>query len=66
MLICIKDQVVLHYEDDGVGFDAKHLDQHTMSMGLSGIRERVKALNGKLHIHTAPEKGMKVKIEMEL
>ncbi|MEH7640095.1 sensor histidine kinase, partial [Bacillus pumilus] len=66
MLICIKDQVVLHYEDDGVGFDASHLDQHTMSMGLSGIRERVKALNGKLHIHTAPEKGLKVKIEMEL
>ena len=28
----------------------------TMSMGLSGIRERVKALNGKLQIHTAPEK----------
>ncbi|MED1457993.1 ATP-binding protein [Bacillus safensis] len=66
MLICIKDQVVLHYEDDGVGFDASHLDQHTMSMGLSGIRERVKALNGKLQIHTAPEKGLKVKIEMEL
>ncbi|MGE6626592.1 ATP-binding protein [Bacillus pumilus] len=66
MLICIKEQVVLHYEDDGVGFDASHLDQHTMSMGLSGIRERVKALNGKLHIHTAPEKGLKVKIEMEL
>ncbi|MEH7899631.1 sensor histidine kinase, partial [Bacillus pumilus] len=66
MLICIKDQVVLHYEDDGVGFEASHLDQHTMSMGLSGIRERVKALNGKLHIHTAPEKGLKVKIEMEL
>ncbi|CUB17831.1 MULTISPECIES: ATP-binding protein [Bacillus] len=66
MLICIKDQVVLHYEDDGVGFDASHLDQHTMSMGLSGIRERVKALNGKLQIHTAPERGLKVKIEMEL
>ncbi|MBR0583895.1 histidine kinase [Bacillus altitudinis MN12] len=66
MLICIKDQVVLHYEDDGVGFDASQLDQHTMSMGLSGIRERVKALNGKLQIHTAPEKGLKVKIEMEL
>ncbi|PCK20233.1 histidine kinase [Bacillus pumilus] len=66
MLICIKDQVVLHYEDDGVGFDASQLDQHTMSMGLSGIRERVKALNGKLQIHTAPEKGLKIKIEMEL
>lgn len=66
MLICIKDQVVLHYEDDGVGFDASQLDQLTMSMGLSGIRERVKALNGKLQIHTAPEKGLKVKIEMEL
>ncbi|WP_353854687.1 ATP-binding protein [Bacillus sp. Bos-x628] len=66
MLICIKDQVVLHYEDDGVGFDSSQLDQHTMSMGLSGIRERVKALNGKLHIQTAPDKGLKVKIEMEL
>ncbi|MFS0655575.1 ATP-binding protein [Bacillus sp. 179-C3.3 HS] len=66
MLIRIKDQLVLHYEDDGVGFDASQLDQHTMSMGLSGIKERVRALNGKLQIHTAPEKGLNVKIEIEL
>ncbi|MGE6629908.1 histidine kinase [Bacillus sp. NPDC077027] len=66
MLICIKDKVVLHYEDDGVGFDPSHLEEHTMSMGVSGIRERVKALNGVLQIHTARGQGMKVEIEMEL
>ncbi|KKB72880.1 ATP-binding protein [Bacillus sp. FSL M8-0052] len=66
MLVCIKEKVVLHYEDDGIGFDQDKLYQNSSSMGLSGIRERVRALNGKLDIKTAEGKGFKVIIEMEL
>ena len=66
MLVCIKEKVVLHYEDDGIGFDPDKLYQNSAGMGLSGIRERVRALNGSLDIQTAEGKGFRVAIEMEL
>lgn len=66
MLVCIKEKVVLHYEDDGVGFDQDKLYQNKTGMGLSGIRERVRALDGNLEIKTAEGKGFRVIIEMEL
>ncbi|MCY9216020.1 ATP-binding protein [Bacillus haynesii] len=66
MLVCIKEKVVLHYEDDGIGGDPDKLYQNSASMGLSGIRERVRALNGSLDIQTAEGKGFRVAIEMEL
>ncbi|MCY8713053.1 ATP-binding protein [Bacillus haynesii] len=66
MLVCIKEKVVLHYEDDGIGVDPDNLYQNSASMGLSGIRERVRALNGSLDIQTAEGKGFRVAIEMEL
>ncbi|TWM36587.1 Sensor histidine kinase ComP [Bacillus licheniformis] len=66
MLVCIKEKVVLHYEDDGIGVDPDKLYQNSASMGLSGIRERVRALNGSLDIQTAEGKGFRVAIEMGL
>ena len=66
MLVCIKEKVVLHYEDDGIGVDPDKLYQNSASMGLSGIRERVRALSGSLDIQTAEGKGFRVAIEMGL
>lgn len=37
-----------------------------MSMGLSGIKERVRALDGRMKIDTSEGNGFKVDIEMEL
>ncbi|KZD90418.1 ComP [Bacillus subtilis] len=37
-----------------------------MSMGLSGIKERVRALDGRLRIETSEGKGFKADIEIEL
>ncbi|MDQ0857647.1 sensor histidine kinase [Bacillus sp. V2I10] len=64
MLVCIKDKIVLHYEDDGIGFDQSELYSNNQSMGLSGITERVKALNGSLHIETSKGNGFKVVVEI--
>ncbi|WP_191566862.1 histidine kinase [Metabacillus idriensis] len=64
MLVSIKDKIVLHYEDDGVGFDQSELYSNQQSMGLSGITERVKALNGSLHIETSMGNGFKVVVEI--
>ncbi|USK33262.1 histidine kinase [Bacillus sp. F19] len=64
MLVCIKDKIVLHYEDDGIGFDQSELYSNNQSMGLSGIKERVKAQNGSLHIETSKGNGFKVVVEI--
>ncbi|MGN7942880.1 histidine kinase [Virgibacillus sp. 6R] len=64
ILVCIKDKIVLHYEDDGVGFEYESLEDKTESMGLSGISERVKALKGTITINSAIGEGVKVDIEI--
>jgi len=64
ILVCIKDKIVLHYEDDGVGFEYESLENKTESMGLSGISERVKALKGTITINSAIGEGVKVDIEI--
>ncbi|MGX1192308.1 two-component system sensor histidine kinase ComP [Metabacillus sp. SLBN-84] len=64
MLVCIKDKIVLHYEDDGIGFDQNELYTNHQSMGLSGIAERVKALNGTHSIETSKGNGFKVVVEI--
>ncbi|MGG3624861.1 histidine kinase [Bacillus gobiensis] len=67
MLVCIKDKIVLHYEDNGVGYDKKNLNaQESGSMGLSGIQERVRALNGDLQIETDVGRGFKAVMNLYL
>ncbi|MGG3803234.1 histidine kinase [Metabacillus fastidiosus] len=64
MLVCIKGKIILHYEDDGDGVNEEELYLNTKGMGLSGISERVKALNGVMKIETSEDKGFKVDIEI--
>ncbi|MDX7981994.1 histidine kinase [Bacillus velezensis] len=66
MLISIQNKVILHYEDDGVGFNQEEGGGQSMSMGLSGIKERVRALDGRMKIDTSEGNGFKADIEMEL
>lgn len=64
ILVCIKDKIVLHYEDNGIGFVYNGVSDETESMGLSGISERVKALKGTITITTSIGDGLKVDIEI--
>ncbi|WP_280145481.1 histidine kinase [Bacillus amyloliquefaciens] len=66
MLISIQNKVILHYEDDGVGCNQEEGSGQAMSMGLSGIKERVRALDGRMKIDTSEGNGFKADIEMEL
>lgn len=66
MLISIQNKVILHYEDDGVGCNQEEGSGQSMSMGLSGIKERVRALDGRMKIDTSEGNGFKADIEMEL
>jgi len=64
MLVKIKDKIVLHYEDDGVGANPSLLFGKKGSMGLSGVRERVTMLNGTIDVKTGINQGFKVLIEL--
>ncbi len=52
------DGVRLIVQDDGAG------SSQADGFGLMGVRERVHLLGGKVNIHTAPEQGFRLEIEL--
>ena len=50
-------EIILHLEDDGIGFD---LTASTFGSGLKGMKERVQGLGGKLNISSLPNRGTKI------
>ena len=54
------DRLLLTIQDDGQGFDV----QETKGMGLLGIQERVTRLGGKCKIHSQPERGTILSVEL--
>lgn len=62
-LIYKTQEIDLKISDDGEGFDVTSPHQ---GLGLLGIRERVEALNGHLEIHSRPQQGTIVKLQLPL
>ncbi|HEU5078755.1 MAG TPA: sensor histidine kinase [Opitutaceae bacterium] len=59
------ETVELTIIDDGVGFSPNEvLHNRTGHLGLRGIRTRVKKLQGKLTIDSAPNRGTAIRIQM--
>jgi len=58
--------VTLLIEDSGVGFDPAHVKLGTSHLGLTSMRERVKALGGRLEIESQPGAGTHIKVEVPL
>ncbi|HEY3441206.1 MAG TPA: histidine kinase [Paludibaculum sp.] len=56
------DWVKLSIQDDGVGFDPD--GANARGLGLIGIQERVRELNGTVTIVSGPEKGTIVEVEV--
>jgi signal transduction histidine kinase len=57
-----KDGIItLKYSDNGIGFNLEK-GQNSKGLGMSGIENRTRILNGELMIDTAPNQGVKVKI----
>jgi signal transduction histidine kinase/PAS domain-containing protein len=50
-------------QDDGIGLDAKHLQQ-TQGLGLLGMGERVRALQGHVAVTSRPGTGTLVKLSL--
>lgn len=51
-------------EDNGVGFNPEKLQVSSEHIGLTGIRERVRLLQGSMTIDSAPGQGTRVHIEV--
>ncbi|HEX4638863.1 MAG TPA: PAS domain-containing protein [Chthoniobacterales bacterium] len=61
--LCNVDHVIeLRVRDDGGGFDVAKVEREAERdrLGLSGMRERIFAVGGKLEIKSAPDKGTEI------
>jgi len=56
------DNVYFRYQDDGIGMDVNGMVESFEHMGLSGIKERVKSLEGEITFDSQPGKGLEVVI----
>lgn len=52
------------YFDNGIGCEMATIENKN-SMGIQGIKERIYAFNGSIHIESAPDEGMHIHIKME-
>lgn len=57
------DELVIQYEDDGIGFDKNTIKSE--GMGLGNIQSRVKYLGGHMHMDSSPGKGLSVFISVK-
>ena len=58
------DQLVMHVEDDGNGFDPAVAEKEGQAMGLFQMRERIALLNGKVEIVSRPQHGTTVRVRV--
>ncbi|MDQ7838020.1 MAG: PAS domain S-box protein [Thermodesulfobacteriota bacterium] len=59
------DNVQIHVHDNGIGFDASHVNSYpagTPGFGLFSIRERLRHLGGHLEINSTTGKGTRVTV----
>ncbi|WP_017753668.1 ATP-binding protein [Calidifontibacillus oryziterrae] len=56
------DKLVLQYKDDGKGCDTEKLSTNNVSIGLYGIKERVKSVEGEMDFDSSVEKGLQMMI----
>jgi signal transduction histidine kinase len=59
-----EDQISVSVQDNGKGFDPQHL--LTNGIGLAGMEERVRALQGRLTISSEPGKGTLVALTLPM
>ena len=61
--------VAVYIEDDGRGFDAEVFqitEAPLRSLGLTGMKERISLLGGRMDIHSKPGEGTRIDIEIPL
>jgi PAS domain S-box-containing protein len=62
---CKRNIISITVQDNGIGFDLKSKATKTKGIGLTGIRNRVKLLDGVMNVETAPNAGTSIKIQLK-
>ncbi len=65
-IIRLNKRIVIYVKDDGIGFDYGKVKSELRGFGLSGVKERIDILKGKLEIETEINKGTNVVIEIPI
>lgn len=60
------ERIYFHYNDNGIGMDVKDIKTTFQNMGLSGIRERVAALEGEIAFESSAGEGFAVVLSLPL
>jgi two-component system sensor histidine kinase ComP len=50
----------LIYEDNGIGMDINNVEDNFVSMGVYGMKERVRSMNGTIEFKSSPNKGLAI------
>jgi signal transduction histidine kinase len=64
-LACMKEELRLEIEDDGVGFPSPNGQATPLGNGLVGIRERVRALGGRLVLSSRPGASLEIRVPFD-
>lgn len=65
---CQSDDISLEVRDDGAGFDVERQNQDPADnhLGILGMHERVKIVNGKFTIESGPGRGTRVRVTLPI
>lgn len=58
------DEVSLSYEDNGIGIDRTQKPNQFNNMGIGGMKERVRSMNGKIQFESSDSGGLAVYIQI--
>ncbi|WP_334078195.1 PAS domain S-box protein [Paenibacillus sanfengchensis] len=59
-----KDRIYLHYEDNGVGMDVDKTANTFNSMGIYGMKERIRSMEGYIEFDSPAEGGLFIRISI--
>lgn len=63
---CKRNMLYITVQDNGIGFDPKSKATKTKGIGLTGIENRVKLLDGKMEVQTIPGTGTTINIQLKI
>lgn len=63
-LICDTDRIYLNYKDNGIGMNLIETNPIFGSMGVYGIRERVRSMDGEIEFVSYPDNGLNIYISV--
>ncbi|MFS0862323.1 PAS domain S-box protein [Fredinandcohnia sp. 179-A 10B2 NHS] len=62
----VEERLIMDYSDDGRGFETNKLTPTFKSIGLSGMKERIKSLGGVIEFDSQPGKGLRVRLQLPI